>query len=78
MPILGTIGLGLVWGWLAARSIYGARWTALVFVALGLAAQGLLVPQVVVSQAVPWFVGAGVVSFAVCLGWLRALRRRAV
>ena len=73
---IGGIGLGLVWGWVAARLIYHARWTVVVRVLLGLVAQGLVVIQLASPRVLLWFGGAVAVSALVCLIWVRTLEAR--
>jgi len=68
LSILGAIGLGLVWGWAAARLAYRARWTVVVRVLLGLILQAELVLAFTSPRAMIAFGGA--VVFAALLGWL--------
>jgi hypothetical protein len=68
LSIAGSIGLGLVWGWLVARLTYRARWFVVVRVLIGLILQGLLVLFFTSPRAVMAFAGA--VALAALVGWL--------
>ena len=76
MLIAGSIGTGLVVGWLAARLLYHARWMMRVWLLLGLIIQGLLVLQIASPDATLWFVGAALTAALTCFAWVRALERR--
>jgi hypothetical protein len=76
MLIAGSIGTGLVVGWLAARLLYHARWMMRVWLLLGLIVQGLLVLQIASPDAMLWFWVAALAVALICFGWLRELERR--
>jgi hypothetical protein len=76
LQVLGAIGLGVVWGWLAARLLYHARWSVVISVLLGLVAQGLIVLQFSSARAVLWFGGAFVIGALIGLIWIRTLEAR--
>jgi hypothetical protein len=76
LVVIGSVGLGLVWGWVAARLIYHARWTVVVRVLLGLVAQGLVVLQLASPRVLLWFGGATAIGALVCLTWVRTLEAR--
>ena len=76
MLIAGGIGLGLVMGWVAARLLYRAPWKVIVWVLLGLAAQGLIVLQLGSRAAVAGFAAALVVGALICITWVRSLEAR--
>jgi len=68
LGIAGSIGLGLVWGWAAARLTYRARWVVVVRVLLGLILQAQLVLFFTSQRDLLAFGGAAVL--AALLGWL--------
>ncbi|HEX9441512.1 MAG TPA: hypothetical protein VF909_17630 [Roseiflexaceae bacterium] len=74
--ILGCTGLGLVWGWVAARLIYRARWDVIVRVLLGLVAQGLITFRLATPGVTIAFGAAVVASALICMTWVRALESR--
>jgi hypothetical protein len=76
LQVLGAIGLGLVWGWLAARLLYHTRWSVVISVLLGLVAQGLIVLRLSSARAALWFCGALVVGGLIGLIWIRTLEAR--
>ena len=76
MAVFGAIGLGLVWGWVAARLAYRARWDVVARVALGTAALGLTAQRLAAAQALAAGGVAAVVGGLLCLAWLRSLERR--
>lgn len=77
LHILGGLGLGLVWGWLAARILYRAHWVARLRILLGVAVQALVVQWLATSQAVMLFTIATGLSGLVGTLWLRRLAARA-
>ena len=73
MLIAGAIGAGLVWGWLAARLTYRARWDVAVRVLLGLAALSLIIFQLTTARATLAFAGASALGALLSLVWARSL-----
>ncbi len=59
MVIMGTICLGLVWGWLLVRRLRGAQWPAVAQMLLGLVGQSALIVALLKPYSLLWF-GAGV------------------
>ncbi|MBK9712172.1 MAG: hypothetical protein IPO81_12760 [Kouleothrix sp.] len=76
MLIAGAIGAGLVWGWLAARLAYRARWDVAVRVLLGLAALSLIIFQLTTARATLAFAGASALGALLSLAWARSLAAR--
>jgi hypothetical protein len=76
LSIAGSIGLGLVWGWLLVRRVRGARWPLVVRMLLWLVVQGLVVAKLASLQAVVWFAISVLVSALVYYAWVRALALR--
>jgi hypothetical protein len=76
LSLLGGIGLGLVWGALAARLIFRARWTVVLRVLLGLLVQGLVVLRLGALGATLAFAGATALSALLGALWLRRLAAR--
>jgi hypothetical protein len=76
MAIAGCIGLGLVWGWVAARLIHSARWTVVARVLVGLLVQGVLALRLATTGATIALGVAALVGAIVCHGWVRALERQ--
>lgn len=74
--VAGSVGLGLVWGWAAARLIHRSRWTVAVRTLLGLVIQGLVVLALATPPDLLAFAGA--VALGALLGalWLRRLESR--
>jgi F0F1-type ATP synthase assembly protein I len=78
MLIAGTIGLGVVWGWLIVRLARGRPWQVVARVVLGAAAQLAVVAQLAQALGAAWWV-VGVAAGALIAGlWVQALERRAV
>lgn len=75
LAFAGTVGLGLVWGWLAVRLSRGARWTVVVRVVLGLAAQAELA-QLLLPLGALWFGGGVLGGIFLALSLVRALEAR--
>jgi hypothetical protein len=78
MLIAGSIGAGLVVGWLAGRLLHRARWSVRAVLLLGLIAQGALVLRIATPTATRWFVVAALLAAFSCIAWVRALERRRV
>ncbi|HJZ45627.1 MAG TPA: hypothetical protein VKE41_00615 [Roseiflexaceae bacterium] len=76
LQILGGIGVGLVNGWLAARLMYQARWTVIVYVLLWLIAQSIVILGLTSPVVLLWFAGALFISALLCIAWLRLLQAR--
>jgi hypothetical protein len=76
LSIAGSIGLGLVWGWLVVRRVRGARWPLVLRMLLWLAVQAVLVARLASPQLVAWFAISVLVSALVCHTWLRRLEQR--
>lgn len=76
MLLAGSVGLGLVWGWLAVLACRGARWQKIARVLLSIVVQALVVGWLATPAALVGFAVALVVSAAVCAAWLRALELR--
>jgi hypothetical protein len=76
MLLAGTIGLGLVWGWVSARLLRRARWEVAVRMLLGLVVLGLLVFHLGAIAEVVAFGVAVVAGALICGTWVRALERR--
>jgi hypothetical protein len=74
--LAGSIGLGLVWGWVAARLIWRARWDVAARVLLGLLAQGLVSVYLASELATVWAAAAAATGALICYGWLRRLEGR--
>ena len=74
--LIGTISLGLVWGWLLLRLLPGRGWAVITRVVAGLAAQAALVWQLVAPIGVVWF-GIGVLlGMTIVSLWLRRIAAR--
>ena len=76
--VAGMVGLGAVWGWLAAQRIPASRhpWRSLLTIPLAtllLTALGLWVAD---RWAVMLFLGAAGISFLLYLLWFRMLQAR--
>ncbi len=76
LSIAGSIGLGLVWGWLVVRRVRGARWPLVVRMLLWVIVQALLVAKLASLQAVVWFAVSVLVSALVWYAWFRTLALR--
>ena len=76
LNIAGSIGLGLVWGWLAVRRSYKARWPVVARVLLWVIVQALVVGFAATLGAVGWFVASVALAALLCRAWLRALALR--
>lgn len=76
LSLLGGIGLGLVWGALAARLLFRAHWTVALRVLLGLIVQGLVVLRLGALSATLAFAGAVALSALLSALWLRRLAAR--
>src|SRR5262245_29364087 len=76
LSILGSIGLGLVWGWAAARLVYRARWIVVARVLIGLILQGLVVLVFTSPRVVIAFGGAVVLAALLGWQWVRRLELR--
>lgn len=76
MLIAGSVGLGLVWGWLAVRLCRGARWPKIARVLLSIVVQALVVGWLATPAALAGFAAALLVGVATCAAWLRALALR--
>ena len=74
MTVLGTIGLGLVWGWLAGA------WAVSPRVVIALSATTLLaaieVGLLVGARSVPVYLVAAALALVLRIAWLRELRSR--
>lgn len=76
LPILGTLGLGLVWGWLALRRLRAASWSLVAIVLLLIGVQALLVVRLAGPALLASF-GAGLALGALLVrAWLRGLALR--
>jgi hypothetical protein len=73
LSILGSIGLGLVWGWVLVRRLRGARWPLVVRMLLWLVVQAVLVAKLASPQLVVWFAISVLASALVCHAWIRML-----
>lgn len=76
LGVLGSVGIGLVWGWLLAHPGRGWRTWRAVGVLLGLLAQALLLWRLAVPLALIAFAGALAASWLVARIWYRALALR--
>ena len=76
LSILGSIGLGLVWGWAAARLIYRAQWIVVARVLIELILQALVVLVFTSPRAVIAFAGAVVLAALLSWLWVRRLELR--
>jgi hypothetical protein len=78
LALVGSVGLGLVWGWLTARLEAGPPATARSYLALAVCWSILVV---LVAVFAPWpapafFLSAAALALLLHLGWLQELRRR--
>jgi hypothetical protein len=76
--ILGSVGVGLVWGWLAGGLEGRLRHPLRAFPAIALATSAILVQ---IGYQVDWrgaafLLGAAIFSFLIHVGWRRELRKR--
>jgi hypothetical protein len=76
--MLGTIALGLVWGWLLVRRLRGNRWMVAVRMLVGLAAQALVVAALVKPLGLLWFAGGLLAGILLAAIWVMALEQRAL
>ncbi len=76
LPILGTLGLGLVWGWLALRRLRAARWPLVVIVLLLIAIQALLVLRFGERSLLASFLTGLALGALLVRAWLRGLALR--
>jgi hypothetical protein len=76
LAMVGAVGLGLVWGWLAVRLCRRARWPLVARVLLWLAVQALVVVWLASFRALLAFAAAALLSALLCAAWLRALALR--
>jgi hypothetical protein len=76
--MLGTICLGLVWGWLLVRRLRGNRWVVVVRMLVGLAAQSLVVAALVKPLGLLWFAGGLLAGILLAAIWVLALEQRAL
>lgn len=74
--IVGSIGIGLVSGWAAARLIGHARWFVAARVLLGLLVQGLVVLGFTSVRGALAFGGAAALAALLGALWLRRLELR--
>ena len=79
LSLMGSVGLGLVWGWLIARVESGQPASARSYLAL---AVSWVILVVLVAVVAPWpaaaaFLFAAALALLLHLGWLQELRRRA-
>ncbi|MFN8505550.1 hypothetical protein [Kouleothrix sp.] len=77
IAVLGGIGLGLVWGWLAVRLLAGARRAMAVRVPLWLALQALLVAYLGAPGALAGFAAGLAAGVLLARAWRSALEWRA-
>jgi hypothetical protein len=79
LVVAGVVGLGLVWGWIAARLVYRARrWTLFATALLGLIAQALFVARLGPPRATLWFAAAVAIGALLATAWLRTIEARLV
>lgn len=76
LPILGTLGLGLVWGWLSLRRLRAARWPLAVIVLLLIAIQALLVLRFGERSLLASFLAGLALGALLVRAWLRGLALR--
>jgi len=76
LSVLGSIGLGLVWGWMLVRRVRGARWPLVLRMLLWLVVQAVLVARLASPQLVVWFAISVLASALVCRAWIRRLVQR--
>jgi hypothetical protein len=78
LQFLGTIGVGLVWGWLAGK-VWGKRRPGWPFL-LSIIVSSLTVISVVFAYlgwtGAAFFLGAAFLAFLLHLAWLDELRRK--
>ena len=76
MLILGSIGTGLVVGWVATRLTMRAPWTVRVWVLLSVIAHALIVFELAAAAAAISFGIALVLGALICGTWVRTLEAR--
>ena len=76
LSIAGSIGVGLVSGWAAARLLSHARWWVIARVLLGLAVQGMVVLGLASARGAIAFGGALALGVLLGLLWVRRLELR--
>jgi hypothetical protein len=76
LQILGAVGLGLVWGWLAVRLCQGAGWAKIVRVVLWIVVQALLIAWFGTTQSLIAFGVALLFSALFGRAWIRLLALR--
>jgi hypothetical protein len=76
LTLIGCVGLGLVWGWLAVRRVRRARWPLVVRMLLWIAIQALLVAWMAGPPALAGFAIGVLAGALVCHAWVRALEQR--
>lgn len=76
--MLGSLGMGLMWGWLISVPKGRNRQPARTFLALGLATLTLGSEVFIFAdwRALALFLGASALAFLIHLGWRRELRGR--
>jgi F0F1-type ATP synthase assembly protein I len=76
LHMLGGIGVGLVAGWAAGRLIYRAPWNVVVWVLLGVLAQGLIVLRLTALPVLIGYAAALGIGALACVTWVRSLEAR--
>jgi hypothetical protein len=78
LAILGSLGIGLVWGWLAGGMEGRLQHPLRTLPGIALATSAILVQIVywVGWQGMLYFLGAGILAFLIHVGWRRELRKQ--
>ncbi|MFN8479700.1 MAG: hypothetical protein U0074_17930 [Kouleothrix sp.] len=76
LAVLGSVGIGLVWGWMLSHPGRSWRVGQALTLLLGLVVQALLLWRLVVPLALIAFAGALAASWLVARIWYRALALR--
>ena len=78
LPTLGSVGMGLVWGWLVGSPAGRMRrlYRTIPAVALATSAISAHVLWVLGWRGLAGFLGAALAAFLLRVGWLRELRHR--
>jgi hypothetical protein len=78
ISILGSIGLGLAWGWLVGQRDQAGSWQVLKGLAVGVATSLIGVEVFLLAdwRALMSFVGASALAFVLHRQWRRELRQR--
>lgn len=78
LPILGSIGIGLVWGWLLGSLTYRVRRIryAVLLVCLATLALGVVLVGFATWSSLPWFISALAIASLTHIGWRQRLTQR--